>query len=214
MTDMKSLSLAKPLAIMLVGIPGAGKSFFASQFSETFNAPVVRYDRIRAELFAEPSYAPDEEEIVARVAGYMIRELLKTKKSFIIDGGCNVKTSRMQYERLIRDQGYGSLVVWVQTDLTTAQRRSTKRNPKKVDDMLNPSMSDDQFDKLSKRLTAPSVHEASVVISGKHTYPTQAKVVLRKLVVPREEQHTAPNPTPPPRPQDDGRLRRHNVTIR
>ena len=38
---MKSLQLDKPHAIVMVGIPGSGKSFFADKFSAMFNAPYV-----------------------------------------------------------------------------------------------------------------------------------------------------------------------------
>ncbi|MBI3889304.1 hypothetical protein HY312_01855 [Candidatus Saccharibacteria bacterium] len=41
---MKSLNLTKPHLIVVVGIPGAGKTYFGQQFSTTFNAPYLKYD--------------------------------------------------------------------------------------------------------------------------------------------------------------------------
>ena len=38
---MNPSSISHPHAIMMVGLPGSGKTFFAQQFSEMFNAPFV-----------------------------------------------------------------------------------------------------------------------------------------------------------------------------
>jgi hypothetical protein len=63
---------------------------------------------------------------------------------------------------------------------------------------------------LSKKFTPP-ILENYTVISGKHTYASQAKNILRKLAAPREakanEAHK--DATPAPRPQT-----RRNVIIR
>lgn len=183
---MKSLNLAKPLVIMMVGLPGAGKSFFAKRFSETFGAPVVSYDRIRFELFSQPQYSSEENEIVNRLAEYQVEELTKTKRTFIVDGGCNAKTERLRLRDLTKDSEYETLVVWVQTHEPTAQTRATKRSSRRADDKYNPSISQEQFTAFSRRLTPPSRGENYTVISGMHTYSTQAKAVLRRLVVNRE----------------------------
>lgn len=183
---MKSLNLARPQMLLLVGIPGSGKSFFARQFSETFDAPVVSVDRIRFELFANPTYSADENDLVARLAGYVIEELLKTKRSFVVDGGCNARAERQRLAQLARKSEYEAPVVWVQTDIATCRTRALKRNPeKRADDKFSPSLSEQSFDAMSRRFTEPT-HEKHVVISGKHAYGTQAKMVLRKLIAERE----------------------------
>jgi predicted kinase len=189
---MKSLNLTRPLVLMVVGHPGAGKSFFARQFSETFNAPVVSFDRIRFELFANPTFSNDENDLVGRVASYMIEELFKSHRTLIVDGGCNSKVERTKLGQAAKEAGYDTTVVWVQTDINTSKNRALKRNgDKRVDDRFNRSVNESTFETLAKRFTEPT-RENYVVISGKHTYNTQAKMVLRKLVVAREaEAHAA-----------------------
>lgn len=186
MTGMKSLSLSKPLIVMMVGAPGAGKSFFAHKFATAFGAPVVSYDYLRSTLFAEPRYTNDEQLIIDRIAKYEAMELVKTKKTFVIDGGCNVKVTRLAYGQLARNHGYNTLVVWVQTDEPTCRVRATRRVRKEDGDQLSPPLTDDQFVALSKRITQP-LHEAGVVISGKHTFPAQLRAVLKRLVEPRQQ---------------------------
>lgn len=183
---MKSLSLTKPLVLMVIGIPGAGKSFFARQFSDTFGAPLVSYDILRTELYAEEPYDKQQVEIVSKIANIQFSELLKTKKTIIVDGLGNTRKERLDIRKTASDAGYDTLIVWVQTDNATAEYRSLKRSKRRKDDEFNVSLSHEQFTALEKRFTPPSDSDKYIVISGKHTYATQAKIVLKKLVAPRE----------------------------
>ncbi len=202
---MKSLSLVKPLILIVIGTPGSGKSFFARQFSETFSAPEVNYDRLQHMLSTDS-------EVVQKIAEFEIDELLKTQKTFIIDGAGYSRAKRIALRKKAQESGYDTLLIWVQTDENTAKYRSMKRSSRRKDDQYNTSLTSQQYDALVKRFSPPAANEQSVVISGKHTYATQAKVVLKKLVTPREgaarpivnHGDRAPDATPP----------RRNVIIR
>lgn len=184
---MKSLALSRPLVIMVVGIPGAGKSFFARQFADTFGAPSVSYDKLRSIIFPTPTFAREEEALLQDIADNEIDELLKTHKTFLIDGGVNSRIERADIEKRARKHDYHTLIVWVQTDTPTCRFRATKRSAKRKGDEWNTSITEEIFNTSVKRLVAPLRSEPQVVISGKHTYATQAKVVLKKLVSPRED---------------------------
>ncbi len=209
---MKSLSLSKPLVLIVIGSPGSGKSFFARQFSETFSAPVVSYDRLRHVLYPQANYDKSEESTLAAIAEIEIDELLKTGKTFIVDGGGFAKTQRAALRKKASASSYDTLLVWVQTDQNTAKYRSMKRSNRRKDDQYNNSLSSQQYDQLAKRFSAPATNEPSVVISGKHTYPTQAKVVLKKLVTPREQ--AARTIVNHPDRSPDASAPRRNVIIR
>lgn len=178
---------------MVIGVPGAGKSFFARQFASTFTTPLVSYDYIRSRLFEAPQFTSKEESMVYSLAGQQITELLKTEKTIIIDGGLNDKGDRAALAKLAHKAGYGSLVIWVQTDTSASRQRATRRSNKRPGDALNTSMSVEQFTTLSAELTPPTPQEQFVVISGKHTFATQAKAVLKKLVQPRQERAQKPS---------------------
>lgn len=201
---MQNLATAKPLLVVTIGHPGAGKSFFARQFAETFNAPLISFDEIRSELFNETTYTADEDVIVARVAGLQLRELFKTKKTVIIDGGHNPKISRTELRKVARQQGYDVLNVWVQTDKQTSYDRATRRSPKNERDSLNRSLSNQEFVALSGKFTPPNEQEPFVVISGRHTYATQARIVLKKMVNAHENTEATPSLRPQPS-QNNGR---------
>lgn len=184
---MKSLSLSKPLAIIVIGLPGSGKSFFARQFSETFSAPMVSLDVLRYILYGNETPNKGQQTKLEALAEHEIQEYLKTQKTFVIDGLGLSKPQRVNLRKKCTEAQYGVLLVWVQTDEATAKYRSMKRSNKKKDDQYNFSLTGEEYDKQAKKFGSPATNEQHVVISGKHTYATQAKVVLKRLVAPRSE---------------------------
>ena len=214
---MKSLSLSRPLVIMIIGLPGSGKSFFGRQFAEMFGAPLVSTDFIRSTLAPESGYSTTEDTLVETLLANEITELMKTKKTFIVDGGMNSRSARFAIERAAITKGYGKLTVWVQTDEPTSVNRSLKRSLRRQGDALNSSMSIESFERYKKQFSMPHRSENIAVISGKHTFTTQARIILKKLVAPTEVAHIAEiapeqqeTKVDPPR---DIQPRRHNVTI-
>jgi predicted kinase len=182
---MKTLSLSKPLILILIGLPGSGKSFFAEKFSEMFTSPLVSHDRLRFELFTSPKFSPNEFEIITRLAEYQMAELVKTKRSFIVDGGGNTFAERQKLQRLAKANGYDTLLIWTQTDDLTCRKRALNRSPKGVD-AQSPNLTEQQWVSQAKRFNPPT-REHYMVISGKHAFSTQAKMVLRKLTTPHTE---------------------------
>ena len=187
---MKSLSLAKPHLIIMVGLPGSGKSFFADKFAETFHAPYVSLQKISG-LTSKNDVA---------IAQLQLDELLKTSQSIIFEGASSTKTERAALAKKARAAGYEPLLVWVQVDPFTAKDRSTS--------IKNAPLSVEEFERASKRFTPPSSLEKPLVISGKHTYASQVKVILKKLSTPRVEVSSSQVPARSPHS-----LRR-NITIR
>jgi hypothetical protein len=132
----------------------------------------------------------------------------------IIDGGMNARVDRHKLKSAAGGSGYETLVVWVQTDDMTSRQRSLKRNRQKLDDKYTAALTEEQFEAIAKRFTPPNQLEPTVVISGKHTYNTQARGVLKKLVAPREEAvKSIENPRNESPPNDPPPRRRLNVPI-
>ncbi len=183
---MKSLSTSRPLVLLIVGVPGAGKSHFARQFADIFHTPLVSYDKLQNLLFTEPKFSKEEELLIANIMSGQIQELYKTQKTFIVDGAVNSRAARMEIERTARKNDYGTLTIWIQTDHESAQYRVASRNKRRDGDKYNVRMTEEQFKKYAQRINTPALREQFAVISGKHTFATQAKVVLKKIVTPRD----------------------------
>ncbi len=190
---MKSLRLSRPHAIMMVGIPGSGKTYFAEQFAATFGAPYINSSYYQA-------LAKDEEAAEALIA-MTLAEITKTKQTFIFEGYSDSRVRRTEFARLMSSKGYKPLIIWVQTDEATSRNRALKAH----------SLAADAFTAILSKFSAPHPLEKPIVISGKHTYASQARVVLSRLSAEARPADDAPAPalrTTPNRP--DGR----SVTIR
>jgi predicted kinase len=195
---MEALTLSSPMIIEVVGLPGSGKSFFATQFANTFGSALVSEDKIRWTLFAHHTYSESENAMVKQVADLMITELLRSGKTFVCDGGYNSKITREELAARAKKAGFRVLTIVVQTDEPTAQRRAVKRDPKKHGDQYKQSLTASEFANQKKQYQAPNIDRDAVVISGKHTYATQARIVLKKIVETQGSRPAAAETRPTP----------------
>jgi len=172
---MGSLQLKKPFLIVVVGLPGAGKSFFGKNFSKIFDAPFLDYQFFRNHAKNESA----SDQLIDEVLGM----LLLSRQTLIIEGPGYTLRGRGELKKLARKKGYELLFVWVQTESAIAQKRSIAKGTKKY------------FDEYHKKFQPLTRFEPYVVISGKHTNQTQAKTVLKKIA----ESKDRGSITPPPR---------------
>ena len=193
---MKRLSLTKPHLLIMTGIPGSGKTYFAEKFSETFKAPFVSYYYLAGQL--------KDEQSADTASLYMLGQMMKTGQSIIFEGKTDTRKERVELAHFARAEGYEPLFVWVQTDQPTAKTRSAKRSKTSTHRQLEA----ETHDRLTKNFRPLTASEKHVVISGKHTYATQAKVVLTKLSSPRAAIST--HTQPPARSEAPGR---RNISI-
>ena len=179
----RTLFINQPYLILLVGIPGSGKTFFAEKFAETFSTPLINLNDLRFELFEQPDFSKNEENYLERISHALLPELMRSRRAIMIEGGLEARSDRAAYRQIANAHGYNTVVVWVQNTENTARIRSirkTKVAPRKY------NLTVEQFDTMVKRFTAPNGRENPVVISGNHTFSTQAKSVLRRLTNPHQ----------------------------
>jgi len=185
---MKPITPASPHAIIMVGIPGSGKSTFAEHFAETFKAPIINESRIAFEADLDTKQTD-------AVSAVFLSEVLKTNRTFLVEAVNLTKTKRNKLIATINKAGYKALIVWVQTDPNEAKRRALKAKP------AGSGMSESEFEKALSGFQPPHAQDKATVISGKHTYATQLKVVLKQLAGSRPDIHIEP-----PKPRQTGNI--------
>jgi predicted kinase len=180
---MSKLSLNRPALILLYGYPGAGKSYLARQLCDDVQAAHVQSDRIRYELFEQPRYDQQENEIVDHLMQYMTEEFLNAGMgiSVIYDINAMRFSQRRELRDMARKHKIETVLVWLQIDQESAFARVSKRDRRKLDDKYSPSVDRSTFDKLAGFMQNPQPTEDYMVISGKHTYHTQRNAILKKL---------------------------------
>lgn len=178
---MAKLIPSKPLLILLYGFPGAGKSYFARQLCETLQAAHVHGDRIRNELFDEPRYDKQENEVVSHLMQYMTEEFLKADMSVVYD----VNAMRVSERRALRDMARRvkaqPVLIWLQIDTESALARLGQRDRRRADDKYAAAYDRDSFEKYISQMQNPQATEDYIVISGKHTFNTQRSAVIKKM---------------------------------
>lgn len=177
---MKPLTPASPHAIIMIGIPGSGKSTFAEHFADTFQAPIVSQTKLQREFNLSLAAAEALRDLI-------LFEYTKTHRTVLIDGGLDAKAKRDDLVAKLVKNGYRPLVVWVQTDTTESLRRARRPYPR------GSGLHVDEFNALVTQFDPPHEKEKTVVISGKHTYASQLKIILKQLAAPDKSQPKPPS---------------------
>jgi predicted kinase len=147
--------LRAPSVIMMIGVPGSGKSYIGEQLDETLGLSVLSSDKCREELSGDAndqSVSKEAWNLVYTRAGDAIAE----GRSVIIDGThTNLEIRRRDIQRY-KDFGARAVIgVLVITDIDVSLRRNNSRDrvvPEFViRDMQsnldnNPPSTDDGFD--------------------------------------------------------------------
>lgn len=178
---MAKLQLTHPTLFLLYGFPGAGKTYFARQLCEELQAAHVQGDRIRYELFEEPRYDRQENDIVNHLMHYMTEEFLGAGISVAFDVNAMRSGQRRELRELTRRHKAQTLLVWFQMDMETAFARVVKRDRRKADDKYSMPMDRTRFESIINGMQNPSSTEDYMVISGKHHFHTQRSAVIKKL---------------------------------
>lgn len=177
---MSKIIVNKPTLIMLYGFPGSGKTYVAGQLKESLNCMYVHSDRIRSELFENPRYDKDENEVVDHLSRYMTGEFLKAGVGVIYDGDVMKQSQRRILTNIARSEGAKVLLIWLQLDPESAFYRIRTRDKRRSDDKIARHFNRSEFEDYLKTMQNPKI-EDYVVISGKHTFRTQRTAIIKKL---------------------------------
>ena len=181
MIDMAKINPVKPLLVQLYGYPGSGKTYFARQFCEQVQAAHVQDDRIRYELFEQPRYDKQENDVITQLMDYMTGEFLSAGISVVYDTNAMRLSQRHALREMARKHHAQPLLTWLQVDPDSSFARTTKRDRRRSDDKYAAAIDRNAFNALAGRMQNPQTNEDYVVISGKHVFKTQYSAVMKRL---------------------------------
>lgn len=153
-----------PTAILVFGAPKSGKTTFSKKFSNSLNAPYLNLSELSQKF-----------GLTHELAKELIRQISKSHATLIVEGMLNNETERKEMRDLLKQSGYRTVLIWIQTDLNTIKQRILKARHN------NLAESKKYYEEAYSGLEAPSANEKPLVISGKHTYRAQCKNVISRL---------------------------------
>lgn len=153
----------KPRALLVFGAPCSGKTTFSEKFAERYK---LTYYDLGAII---------REHELSREMMLMILELItRTNQNLVLEGCIDTEEERNEMRKILRIAGYIPSLVWIQTDISTIRSRLKSRHKTVAE-------AKEFFESATALIEAPSEVEFPIILSGKHTFDTQAKHVITAL---------------------------------
>ena len=90
------------MIVIIFGLPGSGKSYFASRFAKVINAEYINSDRVRKEMFQKRVYSDEEKKAVYDKMLEQMKESVKQKKNLVLDATFHKKDTREMFIEAMR----------------------------------------------------------------------------------------------------------------
>lgn len=178
---MLKTKLTRPTIVMMLGLPGSGKSYTGYHLAEMLGLALVSDNKIRSSLIQKPKYTKEENLVVLHMMLMMAEEYLALGIPVMFDTGLNRLPLRKHVRELAKKYKADTVLIWIQIDKESARLR-TKITAKSVDGVTNSvsRLTDEIFNNLVKSFQPPE-NEDYIVISGKYTFESQKPIIVRKL---------------------------------
>ena len=82
------------MVIMVIGLPGSGKSFFASRLAELLHADYISSDKLRVDMLSKRSYSNQEKELIYDEMLKQMEYSIQRQRNVVLDA--TFYTSRLR----------------------------------------------------------------------------------------------------------------------
>jgi predicted kinase len=116
------------LIIIICGLPGVGKSTLAKNLAPMINATILSSDKIRKELFLNPTYTQFERKLVYDVMIIVAKYLNEVKCNCILDATFNREKARVEIrEKLqLEDEQFQIIECFCPEEIVISRLKSRK----------------------------------------------------------------------------------------
>lgn len=164
-----------------IGLPGAGKTTFARNFSHWLGVPHLRGDTIGLELFRFPTYSPEERAAVFAEMSRRAAEQLRARRHVVYDAAVNSAAQRQQLRELAQEHGAVALGVWVNTPAELSKKRAGMLRDAGLAGRVARIIPPHIFDHYAATFESPG-HEHNIIeITGDHPFALQYRRLQRRL---------------------------------
>lgn len=122
------------MIIIVSGLPGSGKSFFARSLAAELQFEYLNTDLLRKEMFPERNYSKEEKRLVYNKLKEGMITAVRRKKSIILDGTFHSAIIRNEFIDYAQGAGEPCILFYVKaSDKTIRERLSRPRQDSEAD---------------------------------------------------------------------------------
>jgi len=112
------------MIVIVFGLPGTGKSYFAERLAARIEAKYINSDRVRKKTFAHRTYYENEKLFVYDEMLAELRQAIEKNKALVLDATFYKDAIR---ERFIKEAGNNTLFIEVKADEPVIKERLKQR---------------------------------------------------------------------------------------
>ncbi len=116
------------MVVIVFGLPGAGKSYFASRLAKMIRADYINSDRLRKEMFKERTYSEQEKVAVYNEMLAKMMEAVNQKKNVVLDATFHKNDTREPFIHEMEGKG-GIYFIEVRANENIIRERLKKKRP-------------------------------------------------------------------------------------
>jgi predicted kinase len=114
------------MIIIVFGLPGSGKSYFASRLAETLKAIYINTDEERLKMFSARTYTDEEKMKVYNSILEKMKTAIQNKLNVVLDGTFYKESLRNKFEEAARKSNEKIIYMEVTADENTIKERLSK----------------------------------------------------------------------------------------
>jgi len=167
--------MSKQLLLLMLGFPGSGKSYFAERLAREMSALHLNSDAMRLAIFGSrdetdriyhSDYRPVLNTYTFGAMNYVAQSVLKAGSSVVYDANNNTRQERLEIIKSLNNSNVQVIVVWVQTSVDVAVRRSVKRRESTTQRQLSAEDASVYIEKIASQIEEPGDEEKVIKIDG------------------------------------------------
>ena len=116
-----------PTLLVLCGLPGTGKTYFAREVTKQVPFCVFESDRIRKTLIPEPKYTASEHARIFNVCHFLIEEYLRQGQNILFDATNLTERFRLPLREISQRQDAQLVMVHITAPRDTVRKRLQER---------------------------------------------------------------------------------------
>jgi Predicted kinase len=121
------------MVVLVMGLPGSGKSFFASKLAKAIHAEYISSDRFRKNLFAKKTYSVKEKERVYDEMLLHMLHFLKQNKSVVLDATFYKNGIREKFRKEVAKSGGMVFIEVIAPESLIKERLRQRREDSEAD---------------------------------------------------------------------------------